>query len=75
MARLRHDPDFSRIVDWLADEEESVARRSMVMNDKDFVRMQGAYLTISEILRVVNDAAAIIDAAHERKKRPRKHIP
>ena len=75
MARIRHDPDFKRIIEWLEAEGVSVAKRSMVMNDKDFVRMQGAYLAIDEILKVAKDAAAIIDAAHERKKRPRTHIP
>ena len=74
-ARIRHDPDFKRILDWLRTEQDSVARRSMIMDSKDLARMQGAYISIQEILNVADDAVNVINAKHERTKRPRTHIP
>ena len=75
MARLRHDPDYIRILAWLENEKISVAKRAMVMNDKDFIRMQGAYLALDEILNEAQDAANIIEASHQRKAKKRTHIP
>ena len=74
-ARIRHDPDFARIIKWFRTEQESVARRSMIMDSKELARMQGAYLAIQEILNVADDAVNVINAAHERKKKGRTHIP
>jgi hypothetical protein len=74
-ARIRHDPDFVRIIKWLRTEQESVARRSMIMDSKELARMQGAYLAMQEILNVADDAVNVINAAHERKKKGRTHIP
>ena len=74
-ARMRHDPDFARIIDWFRSEEVSIARRAMIMEPQEVARMQGAYLAIHEILKVADDAVNVINAAHERKKKGRTHIP
>jgi hypothetical protein len=73
MARIRHDPDFKRIVEWLRTEKVSLAERAMVMDGIE--RMQGAYLTVKELVDTIDDAAAVIEATHERKKARKTHIP
>jgi len=74
-ARIRHDPDFVKILAWLRSEQEMVARRSMIMDAKELARMQGAYMSIQEILNIADDAVNVINSKHERTKRPRTHIP
>ena len=75
MARIRHDPDYKRIMTWLDSERLKLATRSMIMETKEVGRMQGGYLTLEEFLNIVNGAASVIDAAHERKQKPKTRIP
>jgi hypothetical protein len=75
MARLRHDKDFIRILEYLEAECIDVSARAMLMDGIEVARMQGAYLTIEEFLSTCKGAKDVIEAAHDRAKKPRTRIP
>jgi len=75
MSRIRHDPDFKRIMDWLEEVKIGLATGAMIMDEKQIGRNQGGYLTLEEFLDYVRQAPGVIEAAHVRKNKPKTHIP
>ena len=74
-ARIRHDPDFVRIMEWLAEAKLDLARGAMIMDPNQVARNQGGYMALDDILTTAKEAAAVINAAYERKKLPKTRIP
>lgn len=51
LGRLRHDPDFVRVLDWLLESQHELDKRNRSMIDGVQLRMgQGAALAITEII-------------------------
>ena len=75
MARIRHDKDFIRIMEWLREVRIDLATSAMIMDEKKVGRNQGAFMAVEDVLNYVLDAPGIIEASHIRKSKPKTHIP
>jgi hypothetical protein len=75
MARVRHDKDFKIVMQWLRDVRIDLATSAMIMDESRVGRNQGAFMCVEDILNYILDAPGVIEAAHERKKQPKTHIP